>query len=142
MPHDADVLLMIGELSGTLKAHIEQVKHDREERSHDREHADQYRKDVRHQLRNLEMGMAALPNVVKRVETIETTVAVLNAMSKGDSEEIAKDFEFVRRWRAAFDTMKSEGLKTATRWLVLAALGALVIGFKDTLLSYFQGLHK
>lgn len=64
----------LGELSATLKAHIDSVNRDREQAASDRETSANYRKEVRGELKTLTAGIAEVGGLKKRVDRMEPIV--------------------------------------------------------------------
>jgi LPS O-antigen subunit length determinant protein (WzzB/FepE family) len=71
---DNAVLIIIGELRGTLETHIAAVDRDRDEAAVERENSSQYRREVREQLTDLKEGVAQIGPVKKRLDAIEPVV--------------------------------------------------------------------
>lgn len=75
VPHDVlgSLTLMIGELRGELSSHVQAVMQDRAERENDRDESAQYRKEVRHTLRGIDMKFNSLDTHAARIKTLEET---------------------------------------------------------------------
>jgi hypothetical protein len=69
-----EVLLLVGEIKGALKAHIAETNRDRAERDNDRRDSAEYRKEVRTTLAILSQKVDTIEPLQARVKNIEPVI--------------------------------------------------------------------
>jgi len=74
-PSLTSLTLLVGQIAGELKSHINAVMHDRAEREDDRRESANYRKDVRETLGKLNEGVGQVAGLTTRVVAVEKVAA-------------------------------------------------------------------
>ena len=65
-------------------------------------------------------------------ETVKETLLSLG-LEVDDPIKVQRDFQHLREWRETSESLKSKGLVTLFGIILSGGLGALWLGFKDTL---------